>query len=124
MFDSQRIPYWAHEVAKPTKQPLRTKSTLVGIHTSPKRRKWRFANERVGCLPTAHDEGPNAIGTNIDAFVKTQNRSKKGDCSIITEDLILFWQGEVLISSSVVPHRARSMSSAILCRTCSWVRTE
>lgn len=33
MFDSQHIPYWAHEVAKPTKQPRRTERMLVRIHT-------------------------------------------------------------------------------------------
>ncbi len=33
MFDPQHIPYWAHEVAKPTKQPRRTESMLVRIHT-------------------------------------------------------------------------------------------
>ncbi len=33
MFDPQHIPYWAHEVAKPTKQLGRTEKMLVRIHT-------------------------------------------------------------------------------------------
>lgn len=33
MFDNKHIPYWAHEVAKPTKQPGRTEKMLVRIHT-------------------------------------------------------------------------------------------
>lgn len=52
MFDPRHIPYWAHEVAKPTKQPRRTETMLVRIHTLSEeekaeiceRTRWMFAN--------------------------------------------------------------------------------